>query len=196
MARVHDVAAALLSEMGAMSAMKLEKLAYYSQAWHLARRGQPLFSDRVEAWREGPVVRALYEQHRQQYKVSEWRSGDATRLTGPERETVDWVVRQYGGFSAEELSRLTHSELPWRTARAGLAEGEWSDREITKPAMTSYYGRQQADPEAAVAHAVGSAALEGVTFDAAWQARLREVADGTLSADDLVNEEIARIRRA
>jgi uncharacterized phage-associated protein len=195
-ARVHDVAAALLSETGPMTTMKLEKLAYYSQAWHLARHGKPLFPDRIEAWREGPVVRALYAKHRGDFRATEWPAGDAGRLTEPERETVDWVVRQYGDFSAEKLSELTHSELPWRTARAGLPDSEASDREISRPAMTAYYGRQQAAPEVAVAHAVGNAALEGVEFDATWQARLRDVAYGTVRADDVISEEIARIRRA
>ena len=36
---VHDVAAYILKKQGEMSAMKLQKLVYYSQAWSLARLG-------------------------------------------------------------------------------------------------------------------------------------------------------------
>jgi hypothetical protein len=59
--------------------------------------------------------------------------------------------------------------------------------------MKSYYYRQLADPETAVALATANAALEGVEFDDEWQDRLRDVASGLISAEDLVAEEIARI---
>ncbi|MDY6993563.1 MAG: hypothetical protein SVR94_13310 [Pseudomonadota bacterium] len=36
MVNVFDVAAFILRELGEMSAMKLQKLIYYSQAWSLA----------------------------------------------------------------------------------------------------------------------------------------------------------------
>lgn len=196
MAKVDDVAAALVSYVGQMSAMKLEKLAYYAQAWHLVRHGESLFADRIEAWREGPVVPALYESHRRLYTITEWQAGDASRLTEQERATVSWVVEKYGAFTAESLSRMTHAEVPWRAARAGLPPTALSNRVIGPREMTAYYSRQQADPDTAVELAAASAALEGVQLDAGWQARLREVAAGTLSADDLISEEIARARRA
>jgi len=50
MATAHDVAAYILDKCGSMSAMKLQKLVYYSQAWHLVWDDAPLFEERVEAW--------------------------------------------------------------------------------------------------------------------------------------------------
>ncbi|MET3429862.1 putative phage-associated protein [Actinoplanes tereljensis] len=173
--------------------MKLEKLVYYCQGWHLARHGVPLFDDAIEAWRQGPVVPALYRQHRKQYTVSAWPAGNSTQLTPAQRETVDWVSAEYGKFSAIELSRMTHSELPWRVARGALPESEPSSTQLSAEIMRTYYARQLADPETAVALATANAALEGVEFDDDWQDRLRDVASGLVSADDLVAEEIARI---
>jgi hypothetical protein len=46
MPTAHDVARHILSRR-AMTAMKMQKLAYYSQAWHLARKGAPLFVEPV-----------------------------------------------------------------------------------------------------------------------------------------------------
>jgi uncharacterized phage-associated protein len=44
MANVHDVAAYILEKVGEpISTMKLQKLVYYSQAWHLAWDEEPLF---------------------------------------------------------------------------------------------------------------------------------------------------------
>lgn len=44
--------------------LKLQKLLYYAQAWHLVFRQEPLFTDRIEAWRHGPVVPSVFRQYR------------------------------------------------------------------------------------------------------------------------------------
>ena len=75
MASVHDVAAAILERTGPIDTFKLQKLAYYCQAWHLVWDEEPLFKARIEAWANGPVVRALYDKHRGSYRVSDWRWG-------------------------------------------------------------------------------------------------------------------------
>src|SRR5258708_570857 len=63
MATVHDVAAYILGKCGPMTAMKLQKLVYYSQAWGLVWDERPLFAEQIEAWANGPVVRDLYDKH-------------------------------------------------------------------------------------------------------------------------------------
>ena len=51
------VAAALRARLTpAPGDVKLHKLLYYAQGWHLARTGRPLFPEAVEAWTDGPVV--------------------------------------------------------------------------------------------------------------------------------------------
>src|SRR5207253_583488 len=114
---VHDVAAGLLQRLGAMTTMKLQKLVYYCQVWHLARHGESLFPDDVQAWREGPVVPEIYTRHRKQYMVLDWRWGDPDAISGTAAQILDWVASTYGPFSAERLSRMTHNEAPWRIAR-------------------------------------------------------------------------------
>ncbi len=69
---VHDVAAYILKKQGEMSAMKLQKLVYYSQAWSLVWDEKPLFRAQVEAWANGPVARSLYDKHRGQFAVPRW----------------------------------------------------------------------------------------------------------------------------
>jgi uncharacterized phage-associated protein len=38
-------------------ALKLQKLLYYSQAWHLVWEDTPLFTARIEAWIDGRLFR-------------------------------------------------------------------------------------------------------------------------------------------
>lgn len=196
MAGVDDVAAALLTHTGPVTTMKLQKLVFYSQAWHLAFTGSPLFPETIQAWARGPVVPELHRQHRRRYQVADWPTGQPSRLDPVETRTVGWVVDKYGGFSAEALSRMTHQEVPWIVARAGAAEGEHSSEPISHDQMRAFYARQRSDPEVAVAQAAASAAMEGLVIDDDWQETLRDIAFGFRSADDVIAAEIERARQA
>lgn len=110
MASVHDVASYILHKQGSISTWKLQKLAYYSQAWHLVwNDGEPLFDAQIQAWPNGPVVPALYRLHRKQYSVARWPEGSGARLTKAEKESVDSVLEGYGQLSGRQLvmSRIT-----------------------------------------------------------------------------------------
>lgn len=141
MPSAHDVAAYILDRKGSMTAMKLQKLVYYSQAWHLVWDDAQLFPERIEAWANGPVVRELFERHRGQFTVNApWSEGSPENLSPSQKETVDAIVASYGEKSGHDLSALTHAEMPWRRARGGLPPTENSSAEITLESMAQYYG--------------------------------------------------------
>ncbi|MBE3069938.1 MAG: DUF4065 domain-containing protein [Acidobacteria bacterium] len=140
MATVFDVAAYILKKSGPMTAMKLQKLTYYAQAWSLVWDDKPLFRNHIEAWANGPVVPALYERHRGQFMLGKDAvQGTPSALTKDERETVDAVLRHYGHRTSQWLSRLTHAEPPWKEARKDLGPGQRGHQEITQAAMAEYY---------------------------------------------------------
>lgn len=141
MPSVFDTASYILSRCGPMTAMKLQKLCYYAQAWSLVWDERPLFGDRIEAWANGPVAPALYEAHRGKFQVVPGDiAGDPRALDQKAIETVDAVLRTYGDKTSQWLSDLTHAEGPWINARAGLAAGDRGNREITHAQMAEYYG--------------------------------------------------------
>lgn len=139
-ASVLDVAEYLLRKLGPMSAMKLEKLVYYCQAWSLVWDDRPLFREHIEAWTNGPVAPTLFQRHRGQFVV---RAGDVggnqDHLDAVGRETVDAVIAYYGHMNAQQLSDLTHGEAPWRETRKGMAADERGANEITLESMSEYY---------------------------------------------------------
>jgi uncharacterized phage-associated protein len=140
---VFDVAVYILTEIGPTTAMKLQKLCYYAQAWSLVWDAKPLFSERIEAWANGPVCPVLYDVHRGSFEVSAdlfKERGDASRFSADERATMDEVIRYYGSKSPFWLSELTHAEDPWKDARNGMSPGERGNVEITHAAMAEYYG--------------------------------------------------------
>lgn len=71
-ANVNDVAAAMVECGEGITTMRLEKLAYYCEAWHLASTLQPLFSAEIQAFRDGPVVRELFARHKGRRAVDQW----------------------------------------------------------------------------------------------------------------------------
>lgn len=139
MPTVHDVAAYILEKMGEMTAMKLQKLVYYSQAWSLVWDEKPLFRERIEAWANGPVAPVLYQEHKGNFKVRKWSHGNAEVLSQEARDTIDGVLAFYGKKSSQWLSDLTHSEKPWQDARGRLAPGERGTQVISHSSMAEYY---------------------------------------------------------
>jgi uncharacterized phage-associated protein len=146
-----DVAKYILTSHGAsMTTMKLQKLVYYCQAWHLAWTGEPLFGDQIEAWANGPVVRVLFGRHKGMYSisVSQLNVGSAANLNKQQSAIVDTVLDTYGSMSATQLSMLTHAEEPWANARCHVPAGDTSAATISLESMTQFYRALSASPDA------------------------------------------------
>jgi uncharacterized phage-associated protein len=140
-ANVFDVAEFILANTGPISAMKLQKLAYYAKAWHAVWSEAELFPERIEAWANGPVSPGLYAKHRGSFTVRPGQfGGDPDKLTEDEADSIRSVLEAYGDKSSQWLSDLTHMEAPWLQARAGVPAGERSENEITLASMVEYYG--------------------------------------------------------
>jgi uncharacterized phage-associated protein len=122
----HDVAnyflASVDTEAGElMSNLKLQKLAYYAQGFHLALYGKPLFGEPIEAWAHGPVVPELYHRFKKfGANAIEQTSIELTRYSPAELELLEEVYNVYGQFSATKLRTMTHEEDPWKLTPRGL----------------------------------------------------------------------------
>ncbi|MBN1006423.1 Panacea domain-containing protein [Amphritea pacifica] len=136
-----DVARYILEKQGEMSAMKLQKLLYYSQAWSMVWDERTLFDADFQAWANGPVLPSIYDVHRGQFLVdsSLFRNGDASNLDDEASDTVDQVLKVYGNKTAQWLSNLTHDEAPWKDARGDLSPMDRSNVVIEKGQIHEYY---------------------------------------------------------
>lgn len=141
MATVFDVAKYILEEYGEMTAMKLQKLVFYCQAWNMVWSEKVLFNERIEAWANGAVIPDLYEEHRGKFKVIAgcFSKGNSAELSPEEKDNIDHVVRGYGKYTAQQLSDLNHLEDPWKNAREGLSPLARSNKEITIDSIYEYY---------------------------------------------------------
>jgi uncharacterized phage-associated protein len=132
------------------SQLKLQKLVYYTEGWHLAYFEHPLIDEDFEAWVHGPAVRSLWDYYKDKGNYfHEWRikpeSAERIRdyfrkLLQPEQlELIADVLKEYGDKSAYHLEALSHAELPWREARKGYSQSERSETVISKETMKKYY---------------------------------------------------------
>ncbi|MDB5002121.1 MAG: hypothetical protein JWQ34_346 [Mucilaginibacter sp.] len=136
---VFDVAALIIKMKGAMTTMKLHKLLYYCQAWSLVWDERPLFTEKIEAWANGPVVKDLFSYHRGLYTISNISIGNPDLLDENQKETINSVLNYYGDKPSQWLIELTHLETPWRNARNGLSLTERGSNAISHESMAEYY---------------------------------------------------------
>lgn len=136
---VFDVSAYILNKVGTITTMKLQKLVYYCQAWSLVWDDEPLFSEPIEAWANGPVVKQLFAYHRGMYQLSAVHIGNPDLLNKEQKDTVDAILEYYGTKKSQDLIDLTHMEEPWKNARGNLSILDRGNREITLENMANYY---------------------------------------------------------
>jgi len=127
-----------------MSNLKLQKLVYYAQGFHLAITGKPLFDEPIVAWVHGPVCVSLYDKYKRygSRSIPIPEDIDTLELFDSEAQKIlSMVYYYYGQFSAWKLRNLTHEDTPWIVAhRKGNVEISLDD-------MKSYFKTQLEDDE-------------------------------------------------
>jgi len=107
----HDVAAAIRERLPNVGKVKLHKLLYYAQGYHLARFDVPLFREQIHAFNLGPVCADLWhdeDKHRPK--------PPPTQLDDRQLNTIGYVASRFGSISEADLIYMTHAEVPWQEA--------------------------------------------------------------------------------
>lgn len=100
-----------------ISNLKLQKLLYYAQGYHLAFFDKPLFGEPIKAWQHGPVVPEIY-LHFKEYGngAIPKQKANLAGLTKKQLKFLEEIYRVIGQYSAWKLRDMTHSEPPWKEA--------------------------------------------------------------------------------
>ena len=119
-----------------ISNLKLQKLVYFSQGFHLGIFDKPLFVEQIRAWLHGPVIPVLWK------KYSDFDSNslplpdtfEQSKFSDEAIELLDEIYEVFGQFSAWKLRDISHIQPPWKkTKRNGV---------ITHRAMKEYFKTQ------------------------------------------------------
>lgn len=135
-----------------LTQLRLQKLLYFIQGWHLAYFNQELFEDEAEAWVKGPAYFEIYQKYKSygyEFIIAE-NKDEITKgeidsyliklgLNSEQNELIEAVLKQYGAFATSRLVYITHLHKPWNDARKGLAELESGNRKIKNEDIKSYF---------------------------------------------------------
>ena len=103
-----------------ISNLKLQKLLYFAQGFHLAIFEKPLFPESIEAWTHGPVVPKIYHQFKtcgvSGIPVQEI---NLKLISKNAKNLLDEIWNVYGQFSAWKLRDITHEHTPWKETPRG-----------------------------------------------------------------------------
>lgn len=120
--------------------LKLQKLMYYSQGYHLAIMKSPLFNEEIEAWDHGPVVNPVYFKYRDYGKAPIALAVEYEEDEGLPEETaqvIDFVMEKYSHREAWDLRNRTHREKPWIDHQS--PEGQRENEVIPKAELQEFF---------------------------------------------------------
>jgi uncharacterized phage-associated protein len=106
--------------------MKLQKLLYFSQRESLAILNKPMFSERFEGWKYGPVSREVRTYFTQEDGIQTYTED----IKSENKYIVNNVILEYGSLASWKLSEMTHKEISWLNSRKGLSENENGNKKI------------------------------------------------------------------
>jgi uncharacterized phage-associated protein len=120
--------------------MQLMKLVYIAHGWSLALLDRDLFSDRIEAWKYGPVIPNLYHATkafgRNVIPQDLVDDSAASAVDDDIQAFLEDVVAKYGHLNGIQLSNLTHMpNTPWHDTYEANIMG----KEIPDPLIRSHY---------------------------------------------------------
>ena len=103
----------------ALTPLQIIKLVYIAHGWMLALYQRPLITDRIEAWKYGPVIPQLYHDMKGYgaSSVAGWLPEAFPKpkpLDPQETDLICQVYKIYGKVPAGKLSAMTHEPgSPW-----------------------------------------------------------------------------------
>ena len=91
--------------------MKLHKLLYFTQRESFVLLGKPMFLDKFEVWKYGPVMRCLRQAH--------WKSQAQSVLPEDSEyiQVLEDTLRRYASMDSWTLSNISHGETCWQKAK-------------------------------------------------------------------------------
>lgn len=127
--------------------LRVQKLLYFAQAWHLLALERPLFDEDMQAWAHGPVVPSVFHVFKQYGWDPLPLGGNTDGIEEDSLGILEQIVDIYGDYSAKRLERMTHEEDPWRATRGNLGPEERCERPIPMSLMRDYYHRTYGELE-------------------------------------------------
>ncbi|WOE32747.1 MULTISPECIES: Panacea domain-containing protein [unclassified Acinetobacter] len=136
-----------------LTPLKLQKILYYIASTYFKKTGTRLFSEHIQKWQYGPVVKEVYHEfkgfgfhHISKPKASlticdsgtfsiSRKEYDPLELSGDNEFTniANKIISTYAPWKAFDLVELTHTEEAWKDFESDIMKGielTYSDNEL------------------------------------------------------------------
>ena len=103
-----------------ISHLKLQKLLYFVQGWHLAYLKTGIFIEELEAWDHGPVIPSIFHACKAEgnmyakIPLSIFLDIEDIEIAQKSDELLQHVWNAYKEKSGTTLEFITHSQGPWQ----------------------------------------------------------------------------------
>lgn len=151
--KINQVANYIITNLGEVTPLALEKLLAFSNGVNYALNGQKLLSEECQAWQHGYVYPEIYCKYKK-YKFNPIDSGInsthgcmLSKLSKDEIKAIDLVIRTFGVYSPKTLELISHSQKPWLEKRNGYKADEPSNETIDEKSLENFFINNQLNSE-------------------------------------------------
>lgn len=143
--KIDQIANYIVTHMGEVTPLALEKLLSFSNGVNYAVNGEQLIFEDNQAWAHGPVYPQMYNKYKKfGYKpiddgIYSTHGCVLSKLTDSEISVIDLVINTFGLFSPKTLENISHSQEPWREKRIGYKDDEAGQEVIDQDSIKAFY---------------------------------------------------------
>lgn len=145
--KIDAVIKYLLVRCEDFTALTLQKLLYYVQAFYYMFTDNFIFKEDCEASMEGPLYISVYERYKKfgyEEINKDILDNDKLTLEDVERNIVESVIKFYGCYSGKILKQMTRNESPWMITRTNVininnVKNQNSNKKIEKNSIAEYF---------------------------------------------------------
>lgn len=135
----------ILKKIGPANQLKIQKIAYYIQAFHLVYFDAPIIDDDFQAWVHGPVSLKIWDYYKTQsllyndIPVPDEAMDISVDAATEQLSLIDEVLKVYSPYASYELEAFTHSDQPWKEARGDCLSTDKCNTIISRESMKNFY---------------------------------------------------------
>lgn len=100
--------------------LRLQRILYFVQLYFIKITGSPCFSDKIEAWSCGPIIRSVNKGYEAFFIgwIPDFRDHNVKFNTEKDRRIVEEVVDLLEKYTSTELWEMEIKQLPMKRAMA------------------------------------------------------------------------------
>ncbi len=151
--KTDQIANYIITHVGEITPLALEKLLAFSNGVNYAVNGQRLILEDSQAWAHGPVYPQIYNKYKKYgYKpidngICSTHGCMLSKVSEDELKAINLVINTFGLYSPKTLEKISHSQDPWKEKRIGYKENEPGIEVINEESIKAYYIENKLDSE-------------------------------------------------